>query len=76
MQGLRVIKTVTDLKGEKRFKRIPKGLDNIMSNETNMDTLDTNTAKKVYRSTTNKPAYQWQHGERPKAATDHQVSAQ
>lgn len=69
MQGLRLIKTIIEVKGLKKFKRedASKGL------ETQSSDFRTTQAREKFRKMTYKSSYAMQFGEPPKAAEAYMV---
>jgi len=51
-RGLRLIKTVIDLKGQKRFKKREGARDSMAPGEVNMDNITSEDAKKIFRKST------------------------
>ena len=70
-QGLRVIKTVLDIKGSKRFKK-NNGISTIKTEieDMSLKKFDLNSAKETFRKNTLKTSYGTSFGEPPKAAED------
>jgi len=68
-KGLRVLKTILELKGEKRFRR-QKGAQgasvDVHNKADDMDVKDYNAAKQTFRKMSTKSSYNRQFGERPK----------
>lgn len=69
-KGLRVLKTVLELKGEKRFRRQARGtgqsVDARKTVDNDLDGKDYNAAKQTFRKTSNVSSYNRQFGDRPK----------
>jgi len=61
-----VLKTILDLKGEKRFRRARKGASVIVQKEVDDNSCDINQAKVTLRRIANKSSYSRSFGERPK----------
>lgn len=61
-----MLKTILDLKGEKRFKRARKGASVIVQKEVDDSSCDINQAKVTLRRIANKSSYSRSFGERPK----------
>lgn len=73
---MRVIKTVLDIRGEKRFKK--NGNVNHAKEDEEIDGLsvknfDSNKAHEIFRKMTQKTSYRSQFGEPPKAAEDYVI---
>lgn len=65
-KGLRVLKTILELRGEKRFRRQPKNGASVDQRKTVNDSLDYNAAKTTIRKMNTKSSYNRQFGERPR----------
>jgi hypothetical protein len=61
-----VLKTILELKGEKRFRRARKGASVIVQKEVDDNSCDINQAKVTLRRIANKSSYSRSFGERPK----------
>ncbi len=61
-----MLKTILDLKGEKRFRRARKGASVIVQKEVDDNSCDINQAKVTLRRIANKSSYSRSFGERPK----------
>jgi len=61
-----VLKTILELKGEKRFRRARKGASLIVQQEVDDNSCDINQAKVTLRRIANKSSYSRSFGERPK----------
>ena len=75
LQGLRAIKAVIDLKGQKRFKQM-QGLDAINQKFDDLHEMDIEDAKKMLRKINNTTSYDKTFGEKPKAQEDFQILRQ
>jgi len=74
-QGLRVIKTIIEIKGAKRFKMPMNQQATLLSERSEIDpaTFDYKLAKEKLRKMTQQTSYRNQFGEPPKAAEDYVV---
>lgn len=61
-----MLKTILELKGEKRFRRARKGASVIVQKEVDDNSCDINQAKVTLRRIANKFSYSRSFGERPK----------
>ena len=61
-----MLKTILELKGEKRFRRARKGASVIVQKEVDDNSCDINQAKLTLRRIANKSSYSRSFGERPK----------
>lgn len=61
-----MLKTILELKGEKRFRRARKGASVIVQKEVDDNSCDINQAKVTLRRIANKSSYSRSFGERPK----------
>ena len=73
---MRVIKTVLDIRGEKRFKK--NGAAGVNKKDEDIDKLsvanfDSEKAHEIFRKMTQKTSYRSQFGEPPKAAEDYLI---
>ena len=71
-RGLRLIKTVIDLKGQKRFKK-REGAGPQQPGEVNMDSLTAEDAKKIFRKSTTMTSYSKSFGTAPTAQADYNI---
>lgn len=61
-----MLKTILELKGEKRFRRARKGASVMVQKEVDDNSCDINQAKVTLRRIANKSSYSRSFGERPK----------
>ena len=61
-----MLKTILELKGEKRFRRARKGASVIVQQEVDDNSCDINQAKVTLRRIANKSSYSRSFGKRPK----------
>jgi hypothetical protein len=73
---LRVIKTVLDIRGEKRFKKnqeMAKANEDEQLDNLSGSNFDADKAHNLFRKMTQKTSYRCQFGEPPKAAEDYMI---
>jgi len=78
-KGLRIISTVLEIRGAKRFKDKGTGepkLESVHSFDVNSKVFDAASAQKQFRKTMTQTSYRSQFGEPPKAAEDFLVVKQ
>jgi len=71
-RGLRLIKTVMDLKGQKRFKK-KEGARAETAGDINMDSMTADDAKKIFRKFTTTTSYSKTFGSPPTAQADYNI---
>jgi hypothetical protein len=72
-RGLRLIKTVMDLKGQKRFKKREGVPADRMAGDINMDSMTADEAKKIFRKFTTTTSYSNTFGAPPTAQADYSI---